>query len=326
MSLSLFMIRSTVKLRIFLQTALVLIFTSFLLSCSGCIPRSHSLNSGEHHSNHLELFHSYASYDASIVDKTVIYEARRKLGHFRNFNISCSEYVKPNPDSAEDLLQELLGPDGIQVSPEPGKPEENTLTYALAKRRGTCASIVAAVLAITRDGGCGFQAVILKEHVVLGLDGYPGIYFEVLQEGKRLSENDVYRLHPLPPGGPDRVDATGYIPYYLDNLASRLSDAGEDTKARTFFKEALRKAEDNGRIHYNYGTFLLEHGECDKAEEHLALAIENGWDDADTWVNRGVALSRLGRLDDAKDCFEEALRLDPKNRRALVNLRALDRQ
>jgi Flp pilus assembly protein TadD len=50
------------------------------------------------------------------------------------------------------------------------------------------------------------------------------------------------------------------------------------------------------------------------------------WNDADCWVNRGVAFHRLGKTKKARRCFKTALELSPNDRRARSNLTLLDRE
>ena len=131
----------------------------------------------------------------------------------------------------------------------------------------------------------------------------------------------------MPPSGkPIRVSAEGFLPYYLDNLAARLVDAGQRDEAERALQQGLSLAPKAGRLHYNYGTLLLNSERFGEAERQLRLAIRYGWDDADAWVNRGVALWKLGKTTKAEDCFETALKKDPKKPRALSNREALRRE
>jgi Flp pilus assembly protein TadD len=67
----------------------------------------------------------------------------------------------------------------------------------------------------------------------------------------------------------------------------------------------------------------LRREEYAAARKHLARAIRRGWTGADAYINRGVALAKLGRVEKARVDFERALQLDPANREASANLRVL---
>ena len=220
-------------------------------------------------------------------------------------------------------LDALLGVDGLKPSPDPNSLVANSATSALSSHEGSCAALVAAVLALTEPFGEPFDAAVLRDHVVLGLRSAPGVYFEVLEGGRQLNNLDL-RRHRMPPGGkPTRVLGHEYLAYYLDNLAARLADGGDTAKAERALVKALEIAPKSGRVHYNYGTLLLRTERFKAAEAHLKLAIRLGWDDADAWVSRGVAVWKLGRLRGAERSFEKALAREPGNQRATSNLAAL---
>ena len=188
---------------------------------------------------------------------------------------------------------------------------------------GSCAALAAATLALAEHFGSPFDVLIFRDHVVLGLRGIKGVYFETLEGGRQIGDLDL-RRHKMPPSGkPIRVGAEGFLPYYLDNLAARLAEAGRRDDAERALKQGLSLAPKAGRLHYNYGTLLLDSERFEEADRHLRLAIRYGWDDADAWVNRGVALWKLGKMTKAADCFEAALKRDPKNSGALSNREAL---
>jgi len=100
------------------------------------------------------------------------------------------------------------------------------------------------------------------------------------------------------------------LPYYPNNLAAQLAESEEVEKADAFFRTALELAPDAACLNYNYGTFLVKQLRDAEALAHLDRAIHAGWDDADAWVNRGVALSRLDRGQEARESFETAVLVD----------------
>jgi len=219
-------------------------------------------------------------------------------------------------------LDSLLGRDGFATDRAMAAPLANTASYALAEGRGSCAALVAVVLAVASERHLALEAVVFRDHVVLASATDPAVHYEVLDGGRVLEPQELAVYEP-PPGGPVRVDAERYLPYYLDNLAARLAEAGRDDEADRFFIDALALAPDASRLNYNYGTFLLGRERDREALAYLDRAIELGWADADAWVNRGVALWHLDRGEEARTSFENALDLDPTDRDARLNLRKI---
>ena len=216
-----------------------------------------------------------------------------------------------------------LGDDGITGLQSAPAPAENTLTHALAERRGSCAAIVAVLLARGEQQGVPLTAIVLREHVLLGSATDPGLAYEVLDRGRTVRLSELQSYGPMPPGGPARVTGAGFLPYYYDNLAARLAESGSAVAAESAFREAIRIAPKVARFRYNLGTFLVSNERHREAVRELTRAIGRGWKDAAAYVNRGVARWKLGKVADARLDFEEALRLDPGNRDAVVNLRQL---
>ena len=222
------------------------------------------------------------------------------------------------------VVAAVLGEGGItdlQIAPSPA---ENTVTHALAERRGSCAAIVAVLLAVGDELNVPFTAIVLREHVLLGSAAVSGLAYEVLDRGRPVRLSEIHKYGPLPPGGLVHVSAPDFLPYYLDNLAARFADAGDAAAAERLFREATRIAPKVARLRYNLGTFLVQHERYREGDRELSRAIRRGWIDADAYVNRGVARWKLGKLADARRDFEQALRLEPGNREAAANLRQLD--
>ncbi len=164
----------------------------------------------------------------------------------------------------------------------------STISSALVESRGSCAALTALVLALTEPLGEPFEAVVLKDHVVIGSVENTDEFFELLKQGERQSEAAVL-IQAQQPGGPLRVGGSDYPPYYLDNLAARLAENGDVELAERLFKRALALAPGAARLRFNYGTFLVQEGENAAGEQQLSMAIDLGWIDADAFVNRGVA-------------------------------------
>jgi len=222
------------------------------------------------------------------------------------------------------IVQALFAGDTLTPTRHDSMPQNNTVTTALTEGRGSCAALTATVLALTDGPEAPFVALILRDHVLLGSAASEGVYYELLDGGKRVPENRVVRHKPHPPGGPVRVTGADYVPYYVDNLAARLAEAGEFEPAELAFRKALALGPKIARIHYNYGTFLLQRSRFKAAERYLSRAIRLGWNDADAFVNRATARWKLGQEKAARRDLRRALELDPRHPQASINLRRLE--
>jgi len=145
--------------------------------------------------------------------------------------------------------------------------------------------------------------------------------FELLEAGRQLRpEEQEVRLK-----GADIVSAEDFPAYYADNLAARLSAAGRYDVAEELFRMSLGMSPSVKRIHFNFGTFLVDRDRSAEALPYLETAARGRKGLAEADLNRGVALSKLGRTAEARKAFERCLRREPKNLMALENLRRLDR-
>ncbi len=67
----------------------------------------------------------------------------------------------------------------------------------------------------------------------------------------------------------------------------------------------------DAEAHYNLGTALAQTGRMQEAREHFEQALRINPDDAEAHHNYGVLLQRLGRVPEAIAHYEEALRIKP---------------
>jgi tetratricopeptide (TPR) repeat protein len=254
-------------------------------------------------------------FDASLVTDAETAQARAAFDGYVERVASCTD--------VSCVVETLLADGSLSTDRAMVAPRANTASYALVEGRGSCAALVAVVLAVASERRpLALDAVVFRDHVVLASTVDREVYYEVLDGGRVLEPPELAEYTP-PPGGPVRVDAEGYLPYYVDNLAARLAEAGRDDEADGFFRESLALVPDTARVNYNYGTFLLRRQRDVDALAHLDRAIELGWADADAWVNRGVALWNLDRSGEARTSFETALELEPTNRDARLNLKKI---
>ncbi len=105
----------------------------------------------------------------------------------------------------------------------------------------------------------------------------------------------------------------------LLELAEAYYGAGKNPAAR---RAALRVAETAGsdpRIHFTLGLLLAEHGEYAMAAGQFE-AIPPPERDAAADLNLGAAYSQLGHFEQARQAYQDALRLDPSNPDAYLRL------
>jgi len=204
------------------------------------------------------------------------------------------------------------------VSGKPGAVQ----TTALLEGKGSCAALTATVLAFTDGPNAPFEALVLRDHVLLASASDEGVYYELLAGGKHVSEGHLRRHEPHPPSGPVRVGGEDYLPFYIDNLAARLAEASKTGRADRAFQEALALGPKVARIHHNYGVLLLQRDRFDTAERYLTQAIRPGWKNADAFVNRSTARWKLGQENAARKDLRRALA--PRHSQASINLRRVE--
>ena len=62
------------------------------------------------------------------------------------------------------------------------------------------------------------------------------------------------------------------------------------------------------------GVTNLEDGNFENALSYFEQALLLKPDDPDLWNQKGVALRSLGRYDEASECYNKSLQLDPRDR------------
>jgi tetratricopeptide (TPR) repeat protein len=74
-----------------------------------------------------------------------------------------------------------------------------------------------------------------------------------------------------------------------------------------------------------FGNFNLNRGEPGKAEEYYRRYVELAPNDADIWLHLGEACARQRRYDQAREAWEQVLRIEPGNREADASIRRMIR-
>ena len=62
------------------------------------------------------------------------------------------------------------------------------------------------------------------------------------------------------------------------------------------------------------GTENLRNGDFENALSFFEQALLLKPDDPDLWNNKGIVLRSLGRYNEASDCYNKSLQLDPRDR------------
>ena len=64
------------------------------------------------------------------------------------------------------------------------------------------------------------------------------------------------------------------------------------------------------------GKTHLENGEFDEALGFFEQALLLDQSDPELWNNKGIALRSIGRYDEAIECFNKSLEIDPRDKKA----------
>lgn len=106
--------------------------------------------------------------------------------------------------------------------------------------------------------------------------------------------------------------------------------AGQFIKAADAYEKALASSPSDEVAAYNLGTAWFRAGNQADAERMFGIALANAKSaglKADAWYNKGVSLTRQGKLRESIEAYKEALRSNPSDGLARENLiRALREQ
>ncbi len=64
------------------------------------------------------------------------------------------------------------------------------------------------------------------------------------------------------------------------------------------------------------GRILLENGNFNDALGFFEQALLLNQNDPDLWNNKGIALRSMGRYEEAMECFNKSLKIDPRDKNA----------
>lgn len=100
-------------------------------------------------------------------------------------------------------------------------------------------------------------------------------------------------------------------PETIRHLASLAFSEGEFERAIELYERITIENEDDTEAHNDLGNCYFRREQFDKAETHYLKALSSEEALPITWRNLGLARTRLGRLDDAIEAFEQYAHLAP---------------
>lgn len=81
----------------------------------------------------------------------------------------------------------------------------------------------------------------------------------------------------------------------------------------TFWQAAIAGSRTPWKAHNDYGSQLMDAKRCVEAREHFEASLKLKPDSASALVNLGTALDQLGSKEQALDCFDQAITLQPEH-------------
>lgn len=103
-------------------------------------------------------------------------------------------------------------------------------------------------------------------------------------------------------------------------LAISFADSGDQSKALTFWQNALQLDPDAADTHCNMGSIFRSSGNLEAAEKHCSRAVELAPNYAEAHLSLGMVQQDLKQYDKAGVSYENASRLKPSLFEAIFNL------
>jgi tetratricopeptide (TPR) repeat protein len=168
-----------------------------------------------------------------------------------------------------------------------------------------------------------FEDALRHLSTVRDLPGGAGIAKPALPEALHLSLGDAYARIGDHAGAErhyrEALQLAPDFPAAHNALGQLLLDSGRAGEAEAAFREAVRLAA-YPEAHHNLGLLLLNAQRLKEAEEQLALAIELSPNLGRAYHSLGLLRLRQGRSAEACGFFREALRCNPEDWEARLNL------
>lgn len=182
-----------------------------------------------------------------------------------------------------------------------------------------CGILLVLTVLAWRQAGYWRDDMTLSVHALNATKGnylaYNNLGLALESEGKASEAVEHYRK------------AIEVKPGYLDahvNLGVALSSLRRFDEAIDSYQKAIRIKPDSIEARINLGALLLKSGRTDQAISQFREVLSSGAVSPEAHNALGVALARKGDLQGALDQFREALRVDPGDAAARMNLKRLE--
>ncbi len=115
------------------------------------------------------------------------------------------------------------------------------------------------------------------------------------------------------------IQRDNYLLWY--NLGITYRDCGDLENARSSLEKAWQIAPEKDDVLETLATICIQQEEFDSALYYTEQGLENKSENPGFWNLKGVALFNMEQYEQASECFEQALCLNPYSENALYNLR-----
>jgi tetratricopeptide (TPR) repeat protein len=165
------------------------------------------------------------------------------------------------------------------------------------------------VAAVAQRWGAGARVVLSIIVVILAIRSH--VQTLSWRDSRTLFEHTVY-VNPASVAGNVNLAREYAREAELLLAAGQIPQAGAAAqRAIDLYSAALASSPGDAQAHAGMGGMMRILGRWDRAEEHYRRAIKHGGGSTDVLTALGAALANQGRIEEAIDWFEAALRQDP---------------
>jgi len=221
---------------------------------------------------------------------------------------------------AVDRLQNLYGKQGFEVVAVEG--EGSTVEQVIERVEKLRAIGIAQRYTIVPDPGGRIARQFRVESTpqVFLLDGAGRVFFHL--EGFRADDESVLEKRIKEGVGIAAPPAQRAPPIAAPQPSLDVVAAPESPREKPPVEDPTVAVLEKYRY---FGNYHLNRGEPEKAEEYFRKILERAPNDTVAWLHLGESCARQRRYDQAREAWEQVLRIDPGNREADANIRRLIR-